>query len=178
MIWSFKKDVIKNVALDFMLLVLKWRPASLFLVQLFITGNSVNPCFTCTVDKTHHGPVATPFFVRLLQFFLIRRRSPSNQPFLLLLIICLGYAANNNTQGAFVIIFLICSDYYHLPQKLWHHSRNNRKWLKQSLKIWSSSENINNTARVSRLSSRFLWLWLVLTLTFDRAVLYEILYFR
>ena len=143
-----------------MLLVLKWRLASLYFVELFTTGNTVNSCFTCTMDKTHHGPVAAPFSVRLLQFFLIRRGSPNNQPFLLLLMICFGYAANNNTQGAFVIIFLICSDYYHLPQKLWHHSRG-------------SSENINNTARVSRLSFRFLWLWLVLTLTFDRAVLYE-----
>ena len=64
--------------------------------------------------------------------------------------------------------------------------QNNRKWLKQPQShfhqaifhkghhfllfwcmfctanpdIWSSSENINSTARVSRLSFRFLWLWI------------------
>ena len=42
--------------------------------------------------------------------FFIRRRSPSNQSFLLLLMICFSYAANYNTRGAFVIIFLTSSD--------------------------------------------------------------------
>ena len=69
-----------------------------------------------------------------------------------------------------------------LLQKSWHHGHNNRKWLKQSQShfdwaithksyhfslfwcmfctatpdISSSSKNINSTARVSRLSFRFL----------------------
>ena len=92
--------------------------------------------------------------------------------FLLLLIICFCYTVNYNTQWAFVI-------------KAWHYSHNNRigkksvnaifikKFLTESnhfLLFWcipctatpetsSSSENINNTARVSRLSFRFLWIW-------------------
>ena len=73
-----------------------------------------------------------------------------------------------------------------LPQKPWHLGHNNRKWLKQpesnfywavpsksrhfpmfwcmlctaTPDISSSGENINSTARVSRLYFRFLWLCL------------------
>ena len=36
-----------------------------------------------------------------------------------------------NTQGAFAILFLICSDLLNVPQKPWYHSHHNRKWLKQ-----------------------------------------------
>ena len=74
-----------------------------------------------------------------------------------------------------------------LPQKRWHHSYNNINWLNslkviftkqfltkvtifccfdafsvrptQILSISSSSETINNTIHVSRLSFSFLWLW-------------------
>ena len=74
-----------------------------------------------------------------------------------------------------------------LPQKPWHHSHNNRKWLKQPqslfhrgiprkshhfLLLWymlcmatpdssSSSKNINSTARVSRLSLNGDYSWMV-----------------
>ena len=77
-----------------------------------------------------------------------------------------------------------CLRSWQLPQKGWHHDHNNRGWLKQLQShfskanlpkglpfslfwcmqctsisdISSSSENINSTARVSRLSFRFLWL--------------------
>ena len=84
---------------------------------------------------------------------------------------------------SYLLIFdlLICSD---LPQKPWCHGHNNRKSLKQPQShfhwaiphrsrhfslFWSMlcaatpdistwSKNINNTARVFRLSLRFLWL--------------------
>ena len=72
-----------------------------------------------------------------------------------------------------------------LSQKSWHYGHKNRKWLKQPQShfhraisqkshqfflFWcmlyttipdipSSSENINSTARVSKLSLSFLWLW-------------------
>ena len=48
------------------------------------------------------------FFSATSAVFLIHRRCLSNQPFLLLLMIYVSYAANYNTKGAFVIIFLIC----------------------------------------------------------------------
>ena len=55
---------------------------------------------TITVDKTRQGPVIAPFSVQRTT------RCLSNQPFLLLLMIYFWY----NTQGAFVIIILICSN--------------------------------------------------------------------
>ena len=79
-------------------------------IQIVTTGNPVNAYLTTTVDKTHHGLAIAPFSMQLLQLFLLRRKCPSNQPFLLLLMICFDYAANYDTEGAFVIIFLVCSD--------------------------------------------------------------------
>ena len=93
-----------------------------------------------------------------------------------ILLICCGYL-NSNIQGAFVITFFICSNLLQLPQKPLHCSNKNGKWKekrKSSLQaafllsrcisctaipeISSSSLNTNNTARVSRLFFRFLWL--------------------
>ena len=88
--------------------------------QLVIPGNHVNSYFTPTVDKTRNGPVAAPFAVQPLQFYLFiylffwhARGVPltNPQPFLLLLIICFGCTANYNRQEAFAIIFLICGNF-------------------------------------------------------------------
>ena len=62
--------------MDFLLLVLKRRLASYAPIQLVTTGNPVNSYFTCTVDKTHHGPVIALFPVRLLQIFWYARGVP------------------------------------------------------------------------------------------------------
>ena len=108
MIWSFKKDALKNVVFDFMFLVFKWRRASYIPIQFVTTGNPVNSCFASTTDKTHNGLVIAPFSVQLLQFLLIGRRCPSNQPFLLLLMIYYGYAATHMEHLWKTL--LICSD--------------------------------------------------------------------
>ena len=91
-IWRFKKDVLKNIAFDFMLLVSKWRLASNApsnsLGRLVTAGKSVNSYFTFTVDKTHHGPVIAPFSMQLLQLFLyVRGVSATNLSYC-----CLWYA--------------------------------------------------------------------------------------
>ena len=92
------------------------------------------------------------------------------------------YSANYNTRGAFVIILLICSDLLNslesvgtiaittemvkTASKLFSLSNSSLKspFLRflctATPNISSSNENINNTARVSRLSFCFLWLYL------------------
>ena len=98
--------------------------------------------------------------------------------------------ASNYTREAFSILSLISSNPSELPQKRWRHGHNNGKWLKlpQSrfhyaiahkshhfLLFWcmlctatphisSSSENVNSTTRVFRLSFLFLWQWCYVTL--------------
>ena len=42
-----------------------------------------------------------------------------------------GYAANYNTEGAFLIIFLICSDPLNCLRRVDTIVNNNKKWLKQ-----------------------------------------------
>ena len=91
------------------------------------------------------------------------------------------YSANYNTRGAFVIIFLICSDLLNslesvgtivittemvkTASKLFSLSNSSLKspllpfLCTATINISSSNENINNTARVSRLSF-CLWLYL------------------
>ena len=106
------------------------------------------------------------------------------------------FSANYNTWGAFVIIFLICSDLLELPQKCWHFSHNNRKWLKRpqshfhkaffhhhfslfwcilctaTSNISSSSENVNNITRSvrSKKNVRELSILNILALTHYRKV--------
>ena len=129
---------------------------------------------TSNTDKTHHGLVIALFSVQL--------QLPCNQHSSLLLTD--GYSANYNTRSICDTLFDLWRS-SELPQKLCHHCHSNRKWLKQPqihfhwvvphksrhfLLLWcilytvtpdisSSSQNINSTARVSRLSFRFLWLW-------------------
>ena len=104
--------------------------------------------------------------------------------FLLLLMICFGYAANYNIKRGFMIIFLICSDHLNCLRSVGTiviTTENGQNILKiifikkiltessyfsllwcilctATLEIASLSKNINNKARVSRLSP-FLWLW-------------------
>ena len=104
-------------------------------MQLVTTGNPVNSYLTSTVHKTNYGPVIAPFsgkvLICLLNFFQLRLSCPSNQPFLLLLMICCGYAANYNSQRAFVIIFFICSDLLNCLRSGCTVFIATKKWLKQ-----------------------------------------------
>ena len=89
-------------------------------------------------------------------------------------LVCFGYSANNNTQGAFPIFFLICSDllnclrnlgtmyittesvwaiHWAIPHKSLHFSLFWYMHCTATQDISSSSKNINSTARISRLSS-------------------------
>ena len=104
-------------------------------------------------------------------FFLVLLRwvFPSNQPFLLSLICC-GYA-NYNVQGAFVITFLICSGLLNFLRSFSTIVIRTKSLLQAAIfaalvfmccavctatpEISSSSKNISNTARVTKLSSRF-----------------------
>ena len=73
---------------------------------------TLNPYLTSIVDKTHHGPVIAFFFCATSAIFQLHQRCPSNQPFLLFFMMSFGNAANYNTQPAFAITFLICSDIF------------------------------------------------------------------
>ena len=127
-------------------------------------------CFlTSILDKTHHEPVIAPFSVQLLQHFQLRRRCHSNQPFFtVILVIYFCYSASCNTRGAlnviifviilgditnFVIIFLIRSDLLNCLRSVSTMVITTEQSFSH---ISSSNKNINNTARVSRLSFRFL----------------------
>ena len=150
----------------------------------YLTGNLVNSYLTSTVEQTHQGPVVSFFPVKilecLLQIFIIHRR----YPFLLLLMMWCGYASNYNAQGAFVIIFYICSDLLNCLRSVCTivitigNGLNSLKVISTKKIVtesshfslfWcisctatsetctsSSSKNISNTARVFRLSFRFL----------------------
>ena len=74
-----------------------------------------------------------------------------------------GYSANyNNTRGAFAILFLICSNLLNCLRSIGiMFTTGSLFWCMfctATPDISSSSENINSTARVSKLYFRFLWL--------------------
>ena len=82
-----------------------------YIIQVVITGNPVNSYLIYTKDKTHHGPVVATFSVKLLKLFRLRQRCSSNQIFYSYWWYALLWPlANYKTQGAFVIIFLVCSN--------------------------------------------------------------------
>ena len=100
------------------------------------------------------------------------------------LVVYFGYSTNYNTRGAFVILFLICSNllnffrsvgpmvvttkqWLNLPQNHFHQAIPHQSyhfspfwWIlyRATPDISNSRENINNKALVSRLSFCFLWL--------------------
>ena len=132
------------------------------------------------------------FLCNFFSFFSYVGGFPVTNLFLLLLIdryiFWLQYSANYNKLGALMILFLICSDLLNCLRSVGTMVIT-KKWPKQPqshfrwaisqkshhfLLFWcmlctttqdisSSSENINISARVSRLSFRFLWLWLYLS---------------
>ena len=70
--WSeaSKKDALKNFALDFMLLVLKWKVASYVLSNLLLLEIlQLLISLTCNEDETHQGLVIASFSMQRLQFF-------------------------------------------------------------------------------------------------------------
>ena len=140
------------------------------------------------MDKTHHWPFVAPFpdeiLKCLLSFFSYNGCVLSKQSFLfLLLLICCGYA-NYSAQGAFVIIFFTCSDLLNCLRSICnvairtrqHQSHLHEKKSSLQAAIFAvlmyslyghprnfkfKQKNVNKTARFSRPSFRFLWLWLV-----------------
>ena len=132
--------------------------------ELATTGNSVNYYLTSTVNKIRHGPViALSLFCVTSAVSWLSRRYLSNWSFLLLLMM----------EGGFVITFLICCDLINWLRRADSIATATKKIFTESSHFWllwcipwtatpdisSSSENINNTTGVSRLSFRFLWLW-------------------
>ena len=102
MIYSlkFKKCHGKNVALDVVHLVLELCPIQVVIsLPLWI--------------KLTMGQLLLFFLCNFSSFFSYVRGIPVTNHFSLLLIdrqLYFGYSANYNTQGAFAILFLICSD--------------------------------------------------------------------
>ena len=90
------------------------------------TRNPVNFCVTSTMDKTHPGVFYSLFSytgcVLSQQLFLF-----------LLLLICCGYP-NYNAQGAFVIIFSICSIFSNASEAF-ALQQYERKMAKAALKL-------------------------------------------
>ena len=99
---SNSKDMVllKNVALDFVLLVLKLYPIQVVIsLPLWI--------------KLTMGQLLLFFLWNFSSFFSLRRRCPRNQTFFTVcywLIGIFGYSVNNNKRGAFAIHFVICSN--------------------------------------------------------------------
>ena len=88
---------------------------------------------TSIVDETHHGPVIAPFLRNFCNIFssaggVLVSKQPT---FFHLFSTFFGYSGNCNTRRAFVIIFLISKNLLNYLKMCWHHSHDDRKWLKQ-----------------------------------------------
>ena len=83
-----------------------------FTFQLLSTGNPGSSYLTFTVDKTHHGPVTTPFTVQILVCLLQFFSYAGGFLFFIVSVIddMLWLCSKLYTQGAFVIILFICSN--------------------------------------------------------------------
>ena len=166
MIWNlkFKKDVfLKNVALEFVLLVLKLYPIQVVIsLPLWI--------------KLTMGQLLLFFLCNFSSFFSLRRSCPRNQTFFTVIDwqIYFWYSANYNTWRALAILFLICSDLLNCQQKVaktisksFSLSNSSQKFFSLfrcmlctvNSDILSSNRNINSTVRVSTLPFRFVWLF-------------------
>ena len=108
-----KRCYLKNVALDFMFLVLKLCPSKLF---------------TSIMDKTHHGRLLLFFLCNVSSFFSYVGGIPVTNHFSLLLIDRYILAIQQIITHKEHFRYSFSSE---LPQKPWHHGHNNRKWLKQ-----------------------------------------------
>ena len=137
-----------------------------YTIQIVTSGSPASSYLTSTVDKTRHGPVIALFLCNGRSFFNNVGGCTSNQPFLLM-------------EGRFGIIFLICNNLLICFRRvgtiavttdslkviftkkiLTGSSHFSLLWCiprTTTPEISRSSEIINNTARVSRLSFHFLW---------------------
>ena len=117
---KFKKNIyLKNVALDFVLLVLKLYP-----IQVVISLS--------LWTKFTMGQLLLFFLCNFSSFFSLRWRCPRNQPFFTVIdsYVDFGYSANYNPRGAFCDTLFDLQQSSELPQKPLYHGHNNRKWLK------------------------------------------------
>ena len=167
---KFKKDVyLKNVALDFVLLVFK-----LYSIQVVSSAP--------LLIKLTTSQLLLFFLFGFRSFFGLRWMCCRNQPFFTvwLVEVYFSYSANYNAQGVFAILFVVCSDLLHCPMALWSKQQKVLKTVSKSFwaiphkshhvslfwcmlrtatpDILSSRKNINSTTRASWLSFRFLWL--------------------
>ena len=140
---------LKNVSLDFVLLVWKLCPIQVPIsLPLWI--------------KFTRGQLLLSFLSNFSSFFsyLDSILVHCNQSFFTATDwwVYFGHSPNHNTQRAFAILFLICSDLLNCL-RYYETMVIKQKVVKPAPDIISPSENINRTACVSRLSFCFLWLW-------------------
>ena len=113
--WNSKRSYLKNVALDFVLLVLKLCPIQVVIsLPLWI--------------KLTMGQLLLFFLCNFSSFFSYVGGIPVTNHFSLLLIDRYILAIQQIITHKEHFRYSFSSE---LPQKPWHHGHNNRKWLKQ-----------------------------------------------
>ena len=118
---QIRRCYLKNVALDFVFGFDPMLHPSCYLTSIMDIKLTMDQLFLF-------------FLCNFSSFLSYVRGIPVTNHFPLLLIdrqLYFGYSANYNTQGAFAILILICSDLPNFLRSLERLGHNNRKWLKQ-----------------------------------------------